>query len=207
MNGTVRALTLTLALATPGAAAAQTIDLDASLLRSDASVGALDGSAGLRLAVTADRLFGPVGARLSLERAGEGSVDPDGFCTWFGECIPGPLDVDAALTTVRLSLLVGSPADAPVRAVLGLSGARTSFGQDTRRADTREVVDWGGSTAVGLGASLDVRFPRLVGPVGPVVHAQVDRLGSRACPADAACYFGQGRTISSVGVGLSWRLR
>jgi len=207
MNRILRAVALAAALTAPRAAGAQTVDLDASLLRSDASVGALDGSGGFGLAVAADRLFGRVGARLSLDRASEGSVDPDGFCTWFGACISGPLDVEAALTTVRLSLLVGSPADAPVQAVLGVSGVRSSFAQGSRRADSGEVVDRGGSNAVGLGASLDIRFPRLVGPLGPVVQARLDRLGSQACPLDAACYFGAPRTISSIGVGVSWRLR
>jgi hypothetical protein len=207
MHTTLRAFVLLFALATPATIAAQSVDLEASLLRNDASIGALDGPAGVRLGVAAGRLFGRVGARLSVDRASEGSVDPDGFCTWWGGCVLGPLDVDATLTSVRLSLLVGSPAGAPVQAVLGVSGLRSSFTQGTRRADSGEVVDRGGSAALGLGATLDIRFPRLVGPVGPVMHVQVDRLGSETCPSDVACYFAQARTISSIGVGLSWRLR
>jgi hypothetical protein len=194
------------ALLAPRGAGAQDWDVDASLHQAFSPLSALESPLGFRLGVTGDGLLGPLGLQLSYDRVMERSVDENGYCGAF-DCVAGPLDESASLSTLRLSVRIATPPQRPLQVGLSLSGITAAFNQSLKQRESGSRVDSSGANSFGVGVAGDVRFPALLAGLRPQIYAQLERIGSEACVPDAACFFAEARTVKAVGVGVAWHVR
>jgi hypothetical protein len=194
------------ALLGPAPARAQIFDVEASLHRASTSISVLESPFGFRLGFTGHDLLGPLGLQLSFDRVSRGSVDENGYCGAF-DCVIGPLDQSATLSTLRIAVRLASAVDRPVQLGVAVSGIFSSFRESLERSGSGEAVAGSSAGSLGFGVSGDVRFPPVVAGLRPFVYGQVERLGSESCDLDVSCFFGEARTVKAVGVGVAWRTR